>query len=247
MLTAPQKLRALFFTNLILVIGYFIYAEINVALLLVACVYGIMLNLVGNNIGMHRYFSHKSFQLKNDMWIKVLSTLCCIGSQINYCMIHRQHHKFSDAEFDPHNPKEIGILRSLIMSYKSVPINPRIVRDLFDDKHLKFIHTRYYQLLIFGAIVLAAFGIEYLILFFSLPALFCWVSAVTIGIVPHMTGYRNYATPDNSHNSVIASILSIGEGWHNYHHANPKDYRHGIKWWEFDPAAKIIEWIRDTK
>jgi stearoyl-CoA desaturase (delta-9 desaturase) len=243
MLTAPQKLRLLFAFNIVSVIGYVFIADDATLVLLGGILYGIFLNVVGNNIGLHRYFSHRSFKIKNDRWLKFFSTVCGLGSQINYCMIHRHHHKFSDTANDPHNPKEIGILKSLFMVYKPVQINPNIVRDLFKDKELKFLHSYYYYIIMVWILLLAFISIEALIIFFSLPALICWISVVAIGIIPHLGDYRSSQTSDNSHNSVIASILSIGEGWHNYHHANPKDYRHGKKWWEFDPAAKLIKWI----
>jgi stearoyl-CoA desaturase (delta-9 desaturase) len=41
----------------------------------------------------------------------------------------------------------------------------------------------------------------------------------------------------------LTSLISWGEGWHNYHHTKSKDYRHGHKWWELDPPAFFIERI----
>lgn len=243
-LSQPKKLRILFIVNLISV-GVFLYMYPIEFWMLISILYGIFLNVVGNNIGLHRYFSHRGFTVNNDVYLKMLSTLCGIGSQINYCMIHRHHHKHSDTIEDPHNPKEIGLFRSLIMAYKPVTINPKIVKDLFADEQLKWIHRHYYSIVYAFMILLwILFGFKYMVLFFSVPALMCWISAVAIGLLPHTNGYRNYATQDNSHNNILASLLSFGEGWHNYHHHNPKDYRHGKKWWEFDPAATIIDLIK---
>jgi len=244
MLTDPQKLRLLLAFNLTVVTGYFLTFDVSIFLLVYGIFYGVLLNILGNNIGLHRYFSHSSFKTKHHLLLKFFSTVCGLGSQINYCIIHRQHHKFSDTELDPHNPKEIGILRSLTMTYKPVAINPNIVRDLFNDQQLKFLHRYYYHIIIGWILILSAVSIEVMILFFALPALMCWVSAVSIGVIPHLFGYRDCNTKDNSHNNILASILSVGEGWHNYHHSNPKDYKHSTKWWEFDPASKIIDWIK---
>lgn len=241
-LSQPQKLRILFIVNIILVFVFVL--DLGFWLFFVSVIYGILLNIIGNNIGLHRYFSHRSFEVNNDLYLKILSTLCGIGSQINYCMIHRYHHKCSDTSEDPHDPNNIGLFRSLIMDYKPVAINPRIVRDLFNDKELKFIHQNYYKLIYIWMILLTIIDIKYTIAFFSIPALMCWISAVAIGIIPHKIGYRYHDTNDNSHNSILASFVSFGEGWHNYHHNNPKDYRHGKQWWEFDPAAKIIDVIK---
>ena len=243
----PQKLRTLCFLNIIFVFWYFTYSELSINLICLSIFYSILLNLIGNNIGLHRYFSHRSFEVKNDLVLKILSTLCGLGSQVSYSMTHRQHHKFSDTIGDPHNPKEIGLFKSLTMSYKSVNINPTIVRDLFADKDLKFIHKNYYRLLSCWMLILLIFDIKYVILFFSLPMLICWISAVSIGTLPHLQGYKIFPDSTSNYNNIVASLLSMGEGWHHYHHINPKNYKHGTRWWEFDPAAKIISLIKIGK
>jgi stearoyl-CoA desaturase (delta-9 desaturase) len=38
--------------------------------------------------------------------------------------------------------------------------------------------------------------------------------------------------------------MSLGEGWHNTHHAKPYLWNQGIKWWEFDPPSWIIRVIK---
>jgi stearoyl-CoA desaturase (delta-9 desaturase) len=70
------------------------------------------------------------------------------------------------------------------------------------------------------------------------------ISALTV--IGHTHGYTNYTINDSSKNSWLANILSLGEGWHNNHHAQPWNHRQGHRWWEIDPPAWVIENIIRT-
>jgi fatty-acid desaturase len=83
---------------------------------------------------------------------------------------------------------------------------------------------------------------------FSFPAACCYQAAGAFAVIPHSKKFGGYLVVeqrnhDTSYNSILASLLSWGEGWHNYHHTKSKDYRHGHKWWELDPPAFFIERI----
>ena len=43
----------------------------------------------------------------------------------------------------------------------------------------------------------------------------------------------------------LASLIALGEGWHNNHHANSKAWNNQERWWEFDPNAWIIRAIKE--
>ena len=243
MLKHPQKLKILVIYTHLSFILYTLFF-VNYYWLLLGTLSGIIINIIGNNVGLHRYFSHKSFETKFDLFLKFFSTISCLGSQINYCMVHRHHHQFSDTKNDPQNPKKIGLLKSIIMDYDKVKINPKIVSDLIKDPHLKFIHQNYFLIIFIYSTTLFLININLFIYCFCLPAIMCWWSAVTIGTITHLYGYRNFINNDNSYNNILASIISMGEGWHNNHHNNSSNYKHGIEWWEFDPAARFIEQIK---
>jgi sn-2 palmitoyl-lipid 9-desaturase len=60
----------------------------------------------------------------------------------------------------------------------------------------------------------------------------------------HLWGYRNFETAGSSRNNWIVATLTLGEGWHNNHHADPSRTRHGLKLWEVDPTfglARLLE------
>jgi stearoyl-CoA desaturase (delta-9 desaturase) len=59
-------------------------------------------------------------------------------------------------------------------------------------------------------------------------------------ILGHGSGYRNFDTKDKSTNSALLAAITWGEGWHNNHHAKPRRWFFGVKWWEIDTAGLII-------
>ena len=206
---------------------------------------GIMYILIagfGISIGYHRYLTHNSFILKNEKLKWLLLWFGCLagtGSPIGWVAVHRQHHKHSDNENDPHSPIQIG-LKSLITSYKYV-WNPWSVKELLNNHIHRNIHD-YYFLLLFSWLFLAyTIDINLAIYGVILPTTIAiWVSTIS-NYLNHKFGYKSHSTDDNSRNLWFTAILTFGEGWHNNHHAEPKKYRFGKKWWEIDFGAVIIE------
>ena len=78
---------------------------------------------------------------------------------------------------------------------------------------------------------------------YCLPACGSYLAISAVTVIGHMHGYKTFDVNDNARNSWITSLLSLGEGWHNNHHARSFDHRNGYKWWELDPAAWVIEHI----
>lgn len=206
----------------------------------------LFIGIVSANISMHRYLSHGSFQTtwEKDIFLKWISILCCFGSPMNWSALHRHHHKHADTEHDVQNPKEHGPLRSWSSLYPATTkISPRIISDMLKDKHHVAIHKHYFKFIAAIMIVWTLIDPMLLVWCFAFPAMLSFHGAAAIGVIPHYrwAGYKVADSDDDSVNSPLASLLSLGEGWHNYHHSNSSDHRHGHKWWEFDPAAIIIE------
>jgi stearoyl-CoA desaturase (delta-9 desaturase) len=70
----------------------------------------------------------------------------------------------------------------------------------------------------------------------------CLMQHVTwsINSVCHVWGARPFHNADHSTNNFPIAVLSLGEGWHNNHHAFPTSARHGLRWWQFDSSWLII-------
>ena len=212
--------------------------------LFVSAVIYLILQTFGVGIGLHRYFAHKSFSTgKAREWLlAILASMSGMGSPVSWAGLHRLHHAAADGPLDPHCPRRLGVLSILTGLYNTQTKIPySYARDLYSKKALLFCHKNYFKIL--GCFALTAFilqGLEGLLFMFCLPiVLVYWVTQAGI-VLNHTWGYRNFDTPDQSVNSIILSILTLGDGWHNNHHRFPEKFKHGYLYWEWDLQALLI-------
>ena len=200
------------------------------------------------NIAMHRFISHGSFKtgFKRTKFLKYVSIISGFGSPLSWSAMHRYHHKYSGGPKDNESPENIGYIRAWLTLYDPIKIPPKMVRDIIKDEDYAFIHRHYWKILSSYILVLYLINPLVGIFMFSFPAACCYQAAGAFAVIPHSKKFGGYLVVeqrnhDTSYNSVLASLLSWGEGWHNYHHSISKDYRQGYKWWEIDPPAWFIE------
>lgn len=201
----------------------------------------------------HRYFSHKTF--KTSRTVQFLFALLGNSSMqrgpLWWAATHRHHHKHSDHEGDIHSPVVSGFLWSHIgwlTSMKNFPTAYKAIPDLAKFPELVFLN-RYDQTVPFayGFIML---GVGWLLETF-LPSsgvttgqFFIWTFFISttvllhgtlfINSLAHVWGRRRYETDDDSRNSWLLTLITLGEGWHNNHHRYPHSVRQGFRWWELD-------------
>ncbi|XP_074034084.1 acyl-CoA Delta-9 desaturase isoform X1 [Leptinotarsa decemlineata] len=211
---------------------------------LVTSIYGIILYQLGGlgvTAGAHRLWAHRSYKAK---WpLKVLltafNTLAFENSVIEWARDHRVHHKFSETDADPHNAKRgfffshVGWL--LCRKHPEVKSKGKGIdmSDLEEDPILKF-QDKHYMILM----PLVAFVIP------TLAPMYFWnetfVNSLCINIfryvltlnatwlvnsAAHLYGHKPYDRYINPAENLSVSILALGEGWHNYHHTFPWDYK----------------------
>jgi stearoyl-CoA desaturase (delta-9 desaturase) len=61
-----------------------------------------------------------------------------------------------------------------------------------------------------------------------------------INSLAHVRGSQRYVTGDDSRNNALLAIVTLGEGWHNNHHAYQSSVRQGFRWWEIDLAYCVL-------
>ena len=201
----------------------------------------------------HRYFSHRTFKANRAMQliIAIWGNSAMQRGALWWAANHRHHHQHSDTEEDIHSPVMKGFWWShigWITCQKNFPTDYSKIKDLTKYPELVFLN-RYDQLVpwIYGV---AMYGLGYL-LETMFPALgvtagqfFVWtffVSTVAllhgtlmINSLAHVWGKQRFKTTDNSRNSIILALITLGEGWHNNHHRYPHSTRQGFAWWEID-------------
>jgi fatty-acid desaturase len=201
-------------------------------------------------IGYHRLLTHRGF--KCPTWMR--RTLAWTGAAAlqggpaRWATIHRRHHQMTDKHGDPHTP---------LMGFLHAHVGWVMRRDEEDGKDYR-------------ALVPDVAGDDFWIrvldrgVLFTLPwlltALFCYAVAGWRGVlwgtvlrtlclwhltwcinsVCHLWGRRPNMTKDESRNVWWLGLLTLGEGWHNNHHARPAAAVHGWRWYEVDVSGYVI-------
>jgi len=254
-LTHNQKVRGLQLINHLLLIGGLIYVIITgeYDMLGVSLITYVITGMLGINIGLHRLLSHRSFKTYPiiEKICSVISVLTTVGSPLAWVAIHRQHHKSTETIKDPHSPYRDGkfnIIKSIkvwVGAWERTKINPKIVRDLRQSNFQKWLHKNYLEIIFVYNVVLALINPLLIIFVYAIPACICLHSTSSINVIAHKHGYKNYDLgKDQSRNSWIAHFMSLGDGWHNNHHAKAWAWNQGEKWWELDPPSWIIRLIK---
>jgi stearoyl-CoA desaturase (delta-9 desaturase) len=216
-------------------------------------------------LGVHRLFTHRSFVTKP--WLRgvfaALGSAAIEGPVISWVADHRKHHAFSDMPGDPHSPHVDhgvgwrGALRGLahahvgwLFIHTQRGARSRYAPDLVADPVVSWVDRTFIWWALGG--LGAAFGLGWLIggtLTAALTGLL-WGGAVRILVVHHVTysinslchyfGRKRFDTDDESRNLAWLSLLSMGEAWHNNHHAFPTSAAHGLRWYELDLSSLVI-------
>lgn len=244
-----NKIRNLqIFNHVMLLIGFgLIFAGVlSTNYLWIAFIAYLLVEMVGTNIGMHRYFSHRSFKTYRPLEyvLGFLATISTVGPIIGWCGLHRYHHGNTDTDLDPHAPSKIGIINAWTYNWKRSKFSRSYIKRELQDPMIVFFSRHYFKT-IFAYIAVLAIIDPWLIIFaYCIPACGSYLAISAVTVIGHMHGYKNYKIDDRARNSWITCLLSCGEGWHNNHHAQPGNYNNGHKWWEFDPNRWLIEVIR---
>lgn len=217
----------------------------------------------GITIGFHRLFSHRGFAPNRPLKIAlaVMGSMAVEGSATSWVATHRRHHVFSDRDGDPHSPHRYGdhgaaLWRGLAFSHvgwlfvSDASSAERYAPDMLRDPDLRRI-DRLFPVLALASLAIP-FGLGYLWtgrLTGALTAL-VWAGLVRMALLHHVTwsvnslchtfGRRTDATSDRSTNLWPLAIISLGDNWHNVHHAHPSWARHGARPGMIDPSAWLI-------
>lgn len=217
---------------------------------------GWLFHMIVCSVILHKYYTHKTFKVNKVISniFSYIGTLNLNGSILAWVNMHRLHHATSDQEGDPHDPRKIGLLRSLFVfnanTYTNnlkLTHNLKNCRDLLQDKAVMFFHKytvetislTYLALLLVSPKLLIGFLIATAVSFIGL----FFTTYVYHFNIP-LLHYRNNKTIDHSHNNWLSTVLFPGEAYHNNHHNDPSHYDTAEKWYEFDLSAVIINLLK---
>ncbi len=228
---------------------YFAYNTPSSGIIITSIVL-LFLTGIGITGGYHRLFSHQAYKTHPvvEAIILFFGTMACEGSAIKWSHDHRNHHAYVDTDKDPYSIKKGFMFAHMYwLFYKASPIDKKIVADLFRDKLLAFQHRYYGFLMVFtNAITFLFFGWvfnDYLASF-----IFTWWARLFllhhftwfINSLAHTYGSQDFSKEHTAVDNYLISLVTFGEGYHNYHHTYANDYRNGIKWYHYDPTKWLI-------
>lgn len=201
--------------------------------------------------GYHRLYSHNSYQAS--MFLKIFYLFwgpsALQNSALKWANDHRRHHRYSEKKEDPY-PVYRGFFYAhwgWAMCSEKKRYRTNMVSDLLADSAVIWQHKNYSLLAIFHSIALPLF-IGYLysspvggLVFIGCIKVFILQNLTScINSFCHLFGSRNHDQNSSARDHLLNALLTFGEGYHNYHHAYPKDYRAGHLWYHWDPAKWFI-------
>lgn len=220
---------------------------------LVICVVLYVVRMFGATAGYHRYFSHRSFKTSRvgQFLLAVLAQSTAQRGVLWWAAIHRQHHLHSDTELDVHSPRHHGFFYShvgWIFSRRNDEVDYSTVPDLTRYPELVWLERHPY--VVAAALAVACFllaGWPGLVVGFFWSTVLLYHGTFMINSLAHVHGKQRYLTGDDSRNNWWLALITLGEGWHNNHHAYQRSTRQGFRWWEIDPTyyvLKVLSWFR---
>jgi stearoyl-CoA desaturase (Delta-9 desaturase) len=215
-----------------------------------AVVLGIVLywlRMFGITAGYHRYFSHRSYATSR-VFQFILACLAQSSAQKSvlwWAAKHRHHHLFSDTEHDVHSPRHTGFLFAhvgWVFARKHDTVDLVKVGDFTKHPELMWLHK--YELVPAAVLAVITFllaGWPGLVVGFFWSTVAVYHATFCINSLAHVHGSMRYVTGDDSRNNWLLAFFTMGEGWHNNHHAYQASVRQGFRWWEIDPTFYIIK------
>ena len=202
--------------------------------------------------GYHRLLSHRAYTSGNvvKFFYLIFGAAAFQNSALKWCADHRIHHRHVDGEKDPYNIKKGFFYAHIgwIFFKEENTETAHYPKDLLNDKLVMWQHKYYFPIAIFMGFVLPTLIGYFLgsaLGGFALSALarivFVHHCTFFINSLCHIVGNRPYTDSNTARDSYIMALFSYGEGYHNYHHYFPSDYRNGIRWYHFDPTKWLIK------
>ncbi|HVF19471.1 MAG TPA: acyl-CoA desaturase [Mycobacteriales bacterium] len=230
----------------------------------------------GITVGFHRYFTHGAFKATRALRVglAIAGSMAIQGPVIRWVADHRRHHAFSDRDGDPHSPHRYGTgvratLKGLWHAHLGWLFDPeqtslkKYAPDLLADRAIVWVHRLFPAIISASLLMPALLGGLITWSWQGALSAFFWAGLVRVFVLHHVTwsinsvchmfGTRPYSNRDRSTNFWPLAFISMGESWHNLHHADPTLARHGVEKGQLDTSAHVIEiferlgWARDVR
>ena len=228
---------------------YFIYHPPGLALILISVAL-LVLTEIGIGAAYHRFYAHRCYTLNKsaETVLLTLATLATQGSAVRWSCDHRMHHRFSETKDDPYSITEgFWHAHMLWLFKKPKPVDLKRVPDLMRNPLIVFQH-KYADALSVASNILLAGLVGWIVGDYLGAFVLTWWTRLAVShhltwfvnSLCHCWGSRTYSKELTAVDNYVLAVLTVGEGYHNYHHTFPSDYRNGVRWYHVDPTKWTI-------
>ncbi len=217
------------------------------------------IRMLGVGCAYHRYFSHRSYEVRNRLVQFLLGVWGATSGQhgpLWWAAAHRYHHRYSDTDKDIHSPVTSSFLYSYMLwliadrtpwiskkkdKKKIIPLRSR---DIYPKDLAKYPELFYLDRFNGLPVIFLGIGVWALyswagVVWYAISTLVLYHGSSSLTSFLHLYGQRRFDTADASRNNFLVSLITLGEGWHNNHHYYPKSAKSGLCWYEFD----LVYWF----
>ncbi len=213
----------------------------------------LVVNEMSITCGYHRLWAHKAYEAHPLLKIPLLlfGAMALQNSVMMWSANHRVHHRYiDDTQRDPYCARRgfwFSHIGWMLRSYPSGVADLGLVRDLERDRLVRWQHQHYLPIALamnFGVPLLL--GICYgdvwgmLLLAGFVRLVLSHHFTFFINSLAHMWGIQPYTDENTARDNGVISLFTFGEGYHNFHHMFERDYRNGVRWWQWDPSKWFI-------
>lgn len=201
--------------------------------------------------GYHRLFAHRTYRARMPLRVLYLlgGALSVQNSAFKWSVDHRRHHSRTDTADDPYDISRgfwwahIG----WVLFKDPTIVEPASAPDLWNERLVRWQHRYYLPLVILtGAVIPFCLGLLWgdpigaVLVAGFLRLVLQWHATFSVNSFAHMLGSRPYSIASSARDSFVTALISLGEGYHNFHHRFQSDYRNGIRWFHFDPTKWFV-------
>ncbi|CAI6090028.1 hypothetical protein V2G26_006482 [Clonostachys chloroleuca] len=229
---------------------FWVPLKLNTAIFSVVYYFNTGLGITG---GYHRLWAHSSYKATTPLkiYLAAVGAGAMEGSIRWWSRDHRAHHRYTDTVKDPYSVRK-GLLYSHLgwMVFKQNPKNTgrTDITDLNEDpvvvwQHRNFIKCVLFMALIFPTAVCGLLWNDWLggfVYAAILRVAFVQQATFCVNSLAHWLGDQPFDDRNSPRDHVITALVTLGEGYHNFHHEFPSDYRNAIEWWQWDPTKWSI-------
>ena len=201
--------------------------------------------------GYHRHFSHKTYECHPvvQVFFAIFGAMAVQNTIVKWSAGHRRHHQHVDDDWDPYNIQRGFWWAHIVwIFFKDPQANDRSkVPDLLRNPIVRWQDRHYMKILVLGsfvapALIGAAFGdwVAGLLWGGFLRVVVTHQTTFFVNSLAHTLGDRKYDPAVSACDNWFVALLTLGEGYHSFHHKFPADYRNGIRWYQWDPSKWLI-------